>query len=121
MSKINISNHPLILSKLTQLRLHDLPPKDFREGIRIIGYVYCDEPCCSGRLTILCDRSMLIYEAARDLPLRDVPDVRYDLYGTCALKWELISCSFDPLSLPSQAKPSPCALASLPSCEPVLD
>lgn len=57
MSKINISNHPLILSKLTQLRLHDLPPKDFREGIRIIG-------------------SMLIYEAARDLPLRDVPDLR---------------------------------------------
>lgn len=38
MSKINISNHPLILSKLTQLRLHDLPPKDFREGIRTIGY-----------------------------------------------------------------------------------
>ncbi|KGB77968.3 hypothetical protein CNBG_4055 [Cryptococcus deuterogattii R265] len=57
MSKINISNHPLILSKLTQLRLHDLPSKDFREGMRAIG-------------------SMLIYEAARDLPLRDVPDLR---------------------------------------------
>ncbi|WWC73568.1 uracil phosphoribosyltransferase [Kwoniella pini CBS 10737] len=55
--KINVSSHPLILSKLTQLRLHDLPAKDFREGIRAIG-------------------SMLIYEASRHLPLVDVPDLQ---------------------------------------------
>lgn len=75
MSKINISNHPLILSKLTQLRLHDLPSKDFREGMRTIGYVLCNGPRNLDSLTKVCDRSMLIYEAARDLPLRDVPDV----------------------------------------------
>ncbi len=37
--KLNISTHPLLLSKLTQLRLHDLPTKDFREGINGIGWV----------------------------------------------------------------------------------
>ncbi|TYJ57856.1 uracil phosphoribosyltransferase [Cryptococcus floricola] len=57
MSRVHISNHPLILSKLTQLRLHDLSSKDFREGIRAIG-------------------SMLVYEASSSLPLSDVPDLR---------------------------------------------
>lgn len=36
---IHVSQHPLVLSKLTQLRLHDLPAKDFREGIKAIGWV----------------------------------------------------------------------------------
>nr|ODN91121.1 uracil phosphoribosyltransferase [Cryptococcus depauperatus CBS 7841]ODN95573.1 uracil phosphoribosyltransferase [Cryptococcus depauperatus CBS 7855] len=57
MSRVHTSNHPLILSKLTQLRLHDLPPKDFREGIKAIS-------------------SMLIYEASSKLPLADVPNLR---------------------------------------------
>lgn len=52
-AKIHVSSHPLVLSKLTQLRLHDLPPKDFREGVKSIG-------------------GMLMYEAARQLPLADV-------------------------------------------------
>ncbi|WWD20200.1 uracil phosphoribosyltransferase [Kwoniella shandongensis] len=56
-SKIITSSHPLVLSKLTQLRLHDLPAKDFREGIRAIG-------------------SMLIYEASRSLPTADVPGLQ---------------------------------------------
>jgi len=55
--KIQISSHPLIVSKVTQLRLHDLPPKDFREGIRAIG-------------------SMLLYEASRSLPLVAIPDLQ---------------------------------------------
>ncbi|WWD04263.1 uracil phosphoribosyltransferase [Kwoniella europaea PYCC6329] len=55
--KVQISSHPLVLSKLTQLRLHDLPAKDFREGVRAIG-------------------SMLIYEASRHLPLADVPNLQ---------------------------------------------
>ncbi|WVF68576.1 uracil phosphoribosyltransferase [Kwoniella sp. CBS 6097] len=55
--KVQISSHPLVLSKLTQLRLHDLPAKDFREGVRAIG-------------------SMLVYEASRHLPLADVPDLQ---------------------------------------------
>ncbi|CAD6589937.1 MAG: hypothetical protein TREMPRED_005578 [Tremellales sp. Tagirdzhanova-0007] len=53
---IHISNHPLLLSKLTQLRLHDLPSKDFREAIQAIG-------------------SMLVYEASRTLPLASVPNL----------------------------------------------
>ncbi|WVQ79386.1 uracil phosphoribosyltransferase [Cryptococcus sp. DSM 104549] len=57
MSKLQVSSHPLVLSKLTQLRLHDLPAKDFREGISAIG-------------------SMLVYEASRSLPLADVPDLQ---------------------------------------------
>ncbi|KAK8849575.1 uracil phosphoribosyltransferase [Kwoniella newhampshirensis] len=56
-AKIQTSSHPLILSKLTQLRLHDLPAKDFREGIRAIG-------------------SMLVYEASRGLPTADVPGLQ---------------------------------------------
>ena len=36
-AQIHVSSHPLVLSKLTQLRLHDLPPKDFREGVKSIG------------------------------------------------------------------------------------
>jgi uracil phosphoribosyltransferase len=35
--RVHISTHPLLLSKLTQLRLHDLPAKDFREGVKAIG------------------------------------------------------------------------------------
>lgn len=53
---LHISTHPLVAAKLTQLRLHDLPPKDFRDGIRAIG-------------------SMMIYEASRDVQLVDVPEV----------------------------------------------
>ncbi|EIW71665.1 uracil phosphoribosyltransferase [Tremella mesenterica] len=56
-AQVHISRHPLILSKLTQLRLHDLPAKDFREGIKVIG-------------------SMLVYEASRGLPLIDVPNLQ---------------------------------------------
>ncbi|KAK1923743.1 uracil phosphoribosyltransferase-domain-containing protein [Papiliotrema laurentii] len=54
---VHISNHPLVLSKLTQLRLHDLPAKDFREGIKFLG-------------------SMLLYEASRSIPLADVPNLQ---------------------------------------------
>lgn len=39
MPNVHTSSHPLILSKLTQLRLHDLPAKDFREGVKAIGWV----------------------------------------------------------------------------------
>lgn len=55
--QVHISDHPLVLSKLTQLRLHDLPAKDFREGVKSIG-------------------SMLLYEASRALPLANVPELR---------------------------------------------
>ncbi|WVQ96120.1 uracil phosphoribosyltransferase [Kwoniella sp. CBS 9459] len=55
--KVQVSSHPLVLSKLTQLRLHDLPAKDFREGVRAIG-------------------SMLVYEASRHLPVADVPELQ---------------------------------------------
>ena len=34
---IHLVAHPLVASKLTQLRLHDLPAKDFREGVKAIG------------------------------------------------------------------------------------
>ena len=36
-SRVHISSHPLVTSKLTQLRLHDLGAKDFREGVKAIG------------------------------------------------------------------------------------
>ncbi|ORX37878.1 uracil phosphoribosyltransferase-domain-containing protein [Kockovaella imperatae] len=54
---VHVCTHPLVLCKLTQLRLHDLPAKDFREGVKAIG-------------------SMLVYEASRNLPLAPVPDLQ---------------------------------------------
>ncbi|KAL7424952.1 hypothetical protein Q5752_000639 [Cryptotrichosporon argae] len=57
MVKVNVAAHPLVAAKLTQLRLHDLPPKDFREGVRSVA-------------------SMMIYEASRSLPLADVPNLQ---------------------------------------------
>jgi uracil phosphoribosyltransferase len=30
-NNVHVLQHPLVRSKLTTLRLHDLPPKDFRE------------------------------------------------------------------------------------------
>jgi uracil phosphoribosyltransferase len=44
--KVHISTHPLVLSKLTQLRLHDLPNKEFREGIKAIGWVHIMAHIC---------------------------------------------------------------------------
>ena len=35
--RVFANTHPLIMSKMTQLRLHDLPAKDFREGVKAIG------------------------------------------------------------------------------------
>ncbi|CAK9781272.1 PRTase-like protein [Cutaneotrichosporon oleaginosum] len=56
-AKVHVSDHPLIATQLTRLRLHDLPPAEFRHGIKAVS-------------------SMLMYEAARELPLVDVPDLR---------------------------------------------
>ncbi|TXT09143.1 hypothetical protein VHUM_02617 [Vanrija humicola] len=56
-STVHISTHPLVQIQLTQLRLHDLTPKDFREGVRAIS-------------------SMLMYEAARAVPVADVPNLQ---------------------------------------------
>ncbi|KAK4685992.1 uracil phosphoribosyltransferase, partial [Tremellales sp. Uapishka_1] len=56
-ARLHVSSHPLILSKLTQLRLHDLPAKDFREGVKAVA-------------------SLLTYEASRTLPLHPVPDLQ---------------------------------------------
>jgi len=56
-ANVHVLHHPLVRSKLTTLRLHDLAPKDFREGIRSIG-------------------SMVLYEAARSLPLETAPNLQ---------------------------------------------
>ena len=48
--RVHISAHPLVASKLTQLRLHDLGAKDFREGIKSIG---CDMPCTRPHNSVL--------------------------------------------------------------------
>lgn len=39
MSRVHVSDHPLVATKLTQLRLHDLSAKDFREGVKALRYV----------------------------------------------------------------------------------
>ncbi|BEI92853.1 uncharacterized protein CcaverHIS019_0504810 [Cutaneotrichosporon cavernicola] len=56
-TQVHVSDHPLIATQLTRLRLHDLPPAEFRHCVKAIS-------------------SMLMYEAARDVPLADVPDLR---------------------------------------------
>lgn len=38
---LHTSTHPLVATRLTELRLHDLSPKDFRQGIHALGYVLC--------------------------------------------------------------------------------
>jgi uracil phosphoribosyltransferase len=35
--RLHVSSHPLVRSKITQLRLHDLPAKDFRELVKAVG------------------------------------------------------------------------------------
>ena len=76
-SKLVISTHPLVLSKLTQLRLHDLPSKDFREGIKAIAWVNppFSSPLPDMLLTRMTTSSMLLFEASRSLPLASVPEV----------------------------------------------
>ncbi|KAJ9092445.1 hypothetical protein QFC21_006827 [Naganishia friedmannii] len=53
-SNIHVVSHPLVQSKLTTLRVHDLPGKDFRDGIKFIS-------------------SMLVYEASKQLSTEQVP------------------------------------------------
>jgi uracil phosphoribosyltransferase len=34
---VHVSTHPLVATKITQLRLHDLAAKDFRDGIHSLA------------------------------------------------------------------------------------
>jgi uracil phosphoribosyltransferase len=36
-AKVHVSDHPLIATQLTRLRLHDLPPAEFRHGVKAIS------------------------------------------------------------------------------------
>ncbi|ORY34889.1 uracil phosphoribosyltransferase-domain-containing protein [Naematelia encephala] len=56
-SNLHVISHPLVTSKLTELRAHDLPAKDFRDGVKSIA-------------------SMLVFEASRELPLAPVPGLQ---------------------------------------------
>jgi hypothetical protein len=52
-SNIHVVNHPLVQSKLTTLRVHDLPGKDFRDVsafLRLLAIGDADHVCslCTG-------------------------------------------------------------------------
>jgi len=105
--QVHISSHPLVASKLTQLRLHDLGAKDFREGIKSIGCVAWGRARPGER--VVDNRSMLVYEASRNLPLAAVPNVSYTL-------WPDAQSSFNPQSRRSPGRRSPFVSASHPFC-----
>lgn len=36
-ANVHVASHPLVASKLTELRAHDLTARDFREGVKAIS------------------------------------------------------------------------------------
>jgi len=36
-ANVHVSTHPIVATKLTQLRLHDLSGKDFRDGVSALA------------------------------------------------------------------------------------